>query len=67
MYRRNKKLLKKIVFTINSLIPKATVAKANIVNNIQKMGQYDLIIGSTNGVPLLKKTYFKFKRKCEHY
>ena len=57
LYRRNKKLLKKIVFTINSLIPKATVAKANILNNVQKMGQYDLIIGSTNGVPLLKKKH----------
>ena len=25
------------------------------------MGQYDLIIGSTNGVPLLKKTYLNLK------
>jgi len=57
LYRRNQKLLKKIVLTINSLIPKATVAKAKLVNKITELSKYDLIIGSTNGVSLLKKKH----------
>ena len=57
LYRRNKKLLKKIVLTLNSLIPKATVAKAKLVSKITELSKYDLIIGSTNGVSLLKKKH----------
>ena len=53
----NSLFLKKIVLTLNSLIPKATVAKAKLVSKITELSKYDLIIGSTNGVSLLKKKH----------
>tara|TARA_S200000501_G_C20830532_1_gene747006 strand:- start:10 stop:1032 length:1023 start_codon:yes stop_codon:yes gene_type:complete len=57
LYRRNKKLLKKIVFTINSLLPKATIARAKSINKINNLKKFDLIVGTTNGIPLLKKKH----------
>tara|TARA_B100000282_G_scaffold215829_1_gene159800 strand:+ start:8768 stop:9793 length:1026 start_codon:yes stop_codon:yes gene_type:complete len=63
MYRRDKKILDKIVFSINALSPKATMAKAIKLNNFDKnLRQFDLIIGATNGKSIIKSNHVeKFK------
>lgn len=54
LYRRNKKILKIMALTINSVIPKATVAKAKIVNKVKKdLKIFDLILGTTNGKSII--------------
>jgi len=54
LFRRNKKILKKMAYAINSVIPKATVAKAKIVNKIKNnLSNFDIIIGATNGKSLI--------------
>ena len=64
MYRRNQKILEKIVFTINALSPKATVAKARKIKSLSlSLNKYDLIIGTTNGVPLINKEHIKKLKK----
>ena len=60
MYRRDKKILDKIVFSINALSPKATMAKAIKLNNFDKnLRRFDLIIGTTNGKPIIKSNHVK--------
>ena len=54
LYRRNKKILKKMVFAINSVIPKATIAKARVVNKVgNNLQQFDVILGTTNGKSII--------------
>jgi hypothetical protein len=54
LYRRNKKILKKMVFAINSVIPKATVAKARMVDKLgDDLKQFDVILGTTNGKSII--------------
>ena len=54
MYRRNKKILKEIVFTINSIKPKATVARARKVDKLgNDLKKFDVILGTTNGKSLI--------------
>lgn len=54
LYRRKKKILRNIVNTINKIIPKGTFAKATIINNLNlDMEKFHIIIGATNGIPLL--------------
>lgn len=55
LYRRNKKILKNIVNTINYIRPKATIAKSKEVFKLNKnFSKYDIIIGTTNGNSLIK-------------
>jgi len=64
MYRRNQTILDKAVFTINALSPKATVAKAKKVKSIERnLNKYDLIIGTTNGKPLINKEHIQKLKK----
>jgi len=64
MYRRNQTILDKAVFTINALSPKATVAKAKKVKSIERnLNKYDLIIGTTNGKPLINKEHVQKLKK----
>ncbi len=54
LYRRKKKILRNSVNTINKIIPKGTYAKATIINNLNlDMEKFHIIIGATNGTPLL--------------
>mgnify|MGYP001256191678 CR=1 FL=1 len=54
LYRRNKKILKEIVFTINSIKPKATVARARKVDKLgNDLKKFDVILGTTNGKSLI--------------
>ena len=64
LFRRNKKILKVMKSAINYVKPNATVAKAHIINNFRSnLNEFDVIIGSTNGIPLLKKNHVsKFKK-----
>lgn len=60
MYRRNKKILNNIIYTINMLSPKATIAKAKKIDNFEnKLNKFDLIIGTTDGKPLIKSKHIK--------
>jgi len=64
MHRRNQTILDKSVFTINALSPKATVAKARKVQFIERnLNKYDLIIGTTNGKPLINKEHVQKLKK----
>ena len=48
LYRRNKNILSNISKTINFIKPKATVAKAKIIKNLNiNLKNFDLIIGAT--------------------
>ena len=64
LYRRNKKILKNLVYTINSIRPKATVAKSKVINKISNnLNEFDIIIGATNGSSLIKLNHVDtFKR-----
>ena len=54
LYRRNKKILKKLVFVINSVIPRATLARARTVNKLgDNLKKFDIILGTTNGKSLI--------------
>ena len=54
LYRRNKKILKKMASIINLVIPKATVSKAKIINKVKKnLKIFDVIIGTTNGKSII--------------
>jgi hypothetical protein len=54
LYRRNKEILKKMVSTINSVIPKATLAEAKIINKVKNdLKNFDIIIGTTNGKSII--------------
>ena len=64
LFRRNKKILENIKNSINFIIPKATVAKAKVINDYKSnLNNFDIIICATNGVSLLKKHHVnKFKK-----
>ena len=53
LYRRNLKKLKKIVETINLLLPQGTEAKSKLYNFKMNLKSFDVIIGATNGRPVL--------------
>lgn len=53
LYRRNLKKLKKIVETINLLLPKGTEAKSKLYNLKMNLKSFDVIIGATNGRSVL--------------
>tara|TARA_Y100000741_G_scaffold185636_1_gene141071 strand:- start:535 stop:1566 length:1032 start_codon:yes stop_codon:yes gene_type:complete len=54
LYRRKKSILKKLSKTINLILPKGTLAKCHTINNFKKnLSKFDIIIGSTNGKPLI--------------
>jgi hypothetical protein len=53
LYRRNLKKLKKIIETINYLLPKGTEAKSKAYNLSMNLNNFDVIIGATNGNPVL--------------
>ena len=64
LFRRNKKILKNIKDSINFIIPKATVAKAKVINDYgSNLNNFDIIICTTNGVPLLKKYHINKLKK----
>ncbi len=63
LYRRKRKILKNIVYTINNIIPRATVAKAKMIKNFsKKINNFHIIIGTTSGKALLTEKHVnKFK------
>ena len=55
LHRRNKTVLRNLVDTINSIRPKATIAKSQSLTKLSKdLGDFDIIIGTTNGRSLIK-------------
>ena len=60
LYRRNKNILSNISKTINFIKPKATVAKAKIIKNLNiNLKNFDLIIGATKQKSLIFSKHVK--------
>ena len=60
LYRRNKNILSNISKTINFIKPKATVAKAKIIKNLNiNLKNFDLIIGATMQKSLIFSEHVK--------
>ena len=58
LYRRRKKILKKIVNAINSVIPKGTKAKVKELNSLNSnLGKFKVIVGCTSGKSILTSNH----------
>ena len=65
LYRRNTKILKNIVSSINFIKPRGTKSGAYKLNTLgYNLNNYDIIIGTTNGKSVLSKKHVStFKKK----
>ncbi len=64
LYRRNKMVLRNLVDTINYIRPKATIAKSQGLTKLNKnLGNFDIIIGATNGRSLIKPFHVESFKK----
>ena len=60
LYRRKTKILKNIIITINSIIPRGTMAKAKMIKNLKlSLHKFNIIIGATSGKSILTPSHVK--------
>ena len=60
LYRRKTKILNNIINTINNIIPKGTIAKAEMIKNLKlSLHKFHIIIGATSGKSILTPNHVK--------